>query len=264
MCESMIVRGAASLRAPASAAAAPLASGQRIPNGSVVELADGADLTIRTADYREVTIAGPAKATLCPDGEDTVLLSRGKVSAYPGTGVRPGVDVWVATPLGVVRYADAKIDIDAASADGTRLAVSASMARADLLPAPATQLLRADAGAESTNPFVEVPIAAGATLTLERPAASLARLVPQLVRACAKESETAAEAARELAAGTDAGQLGMLAMAHVRAKRRARAACETARAAAGLIPGALDGSLSAELTAADEKRNQLTPLPARR
>src|SRR5262249_23506200 len=134
-----------------------------------------------------------------------------------------------------------------------------------LVPAPGTQLRRGDAGqAEPTTPFADVPLAAGATLTLERPAAPLSSLLPQLVRACTKESESTKEAAKRLSEGADASQLGELAEAHVRARRRARAACETARAAAGLGTGALDGSLLAELAAADEKRNQLTPLPARR
>jgi hypothetical protein len=261
----MMQWGSVSFRFPTSDAAVSLPRGERIPSGSVVELPEGANLTIRTASYREITIAGPASATLCPDDEDAILLSRGKVSAFPGSGVKPGVEVWVATPLGVVRYSDAKIDIDAPSVDGTRLTVAAAMAQAELIVAPGTKLRRAD-GDEPTpaSPFTEVPLAAGATLDAERTAVPLARLLPQLVRACTHESEGAAEAARRLAEGADAGSLGERASAHVRARRRARAACETARAAAGLGPGALDGSLLAELAAADEKRNQLTPLPARR
>jgi len=65
-------------------------------------------------------------------------------------------------------------------------------------------------------------------------------------------------------------RLGQRAFAHVRARQRARAACEVARAAGALKPGALDGSLAAQLAAADEKWKgspeppSLTPLPTRR
>jgi hypothetical protein len=176
------------------------------------------------------------------------------------------VEVWVATPLGVIRYSDAKIDIASEPADGTRLTVTAAMAQAELLPAPAIQLRRGD-DVTPAKAFAEVQVAAGATLVAERAAVPIPRLLPQLVRACSQESEGALQAARRLSERGDAGAvgaLGELASAHVRARRRARAACETARAAAGLAPAALGGSLLAELTAADEKRNQLTPLPARR
>ncbi len=264
-CELMMQRGMGSFRLSSSDAGARVATGDPIPNGSFVDLAEGAEVTIRTAHNREITISGPASATLCPDGEDGVFLSRGRLSAFPGTGVRPGADVWVATPLGVVRYDDAKIDLDAPKGDGTRLMVTASMASAELIAAPGVELRSENGGdAGPASPFAEVPLAAGATLVAERPAAPLARLVRELVGACTKESDGAREAARRLSDGPEAGPLGERASAHVRARRRARAACETARAAAGLGPGALDGSLAAELAAADEKRNQLTPLPARR
>jgi hypothetical protein len=261
----MMLRGAAFLRVASSDAPVALAPGDRIPNGAVLELPEGADASIRTGSYREITITGPATATLCPNGEDAVWLSRGKLSAFPGTGVRPGVEVWVATPLGVVRYSDAKIDIASEAADGTRLTVTAAMAQADFLPAPAIQLRRAEGNdLVPAKAFADVQVAAGATLVAERASLPIPRLLPQLVRACSQESEGALGAARRLSEGGDAGQLGELASAHVRARRRARAACETARAAALLGPPALEGSLLAELTAADEKRNQLTPLPARR
>jgi hypothetical protein len=140
------------------------------------------------------------------------------------------------------------------------------MAQAEFVAAPGTRVRRMnDDDPVPTTPFEEVLLAAGATLIAERSASAPGRVVPELVHACTKESAAAEEAARRLAAdAADAGELGERASAHVRARRRARAACEMARAAAGQTPGALDGSLVAELAAADEKRNRLTPLPARR
>ena len=107
---------------------------------------------------------------------------------------------------------------------------------------------------------------AGVSLVAVRPPTPLVRLMPELVHACSRESDAAAGAAMRVAdaAPSDGGSLGERTSAHVRAKRRARAACESARAAALLGPSALEGSLLSELLAADEKRNRLTPLPARR
>ena len=106
-------------------------------------------------------------------------------------------------------------------------------------------------------------MSAGAALVATRTPAPLARTVAQLVHACEAESAASGEALRGMS-DRDAGELGERASRHVHARRRARAACETARAAVNLAPGALDVSLGAQLDAADEKRNQLTPLPARR
>jgi hypothetical protein len=107
---------------------------------------------------------------------------------------------------------------------------------------------------------------AGVSLVAVRPAAPLPRLVADLVHACTRETDAALAALRALseASANGSGDLGERAAAHVRARKRARAACDTARAAAGLAPPVLEGALGAELRAADEKRNQLTPLPTRR
>jgi hypothetical protein len=238
-----------------------LAEGDVIPNGAVIEVGDGAEITVRTAMYREITMVGPAMADVCPEGEDGILLSRGRVVAAPGTGVRPGVDVWVATPLGVVRYTDAHIEIEAAD-DGSRVTAKTSSGQAEFLPAPGTQI---DDGAKGTrsSPFEEVPLKAEAPLVATKSPGPMARFVAQLARACEVESVATADALQRVA-DADAGELGERAARHVRARRRARAACESARAALYLGPGALDSSLGALLERADEKRNRLTPLPTRR
>src|SRR5205814_1117729 len=61
-----------------------ISQGDGIRNGSVLDVVEGGEVTIRTAMYREITIGGPARAVVCPDGEDGILLSRGRVSAAPG------------------------------------------------------------------------------------------------------------------------------------------------------------------------------------
>jgi hypothetical protein len=238
-----------------------LSQGDVIPNGGVVEVADGAELTLRTAMYREITLVGPATAVVCLGGEDGILLPRGKMSAAPGTGVRPGVDVWVATPLGVVRYTDARIEIEVGT-DGARLLAATSSGQAAYLPAVDT---RVDPGprAAQANLFADVPMKVGTPLVVMRPPGPIPRYVAELVRACELESTATANALERLS-DADAGELGERASRHVQARRRARAACESARAALYLGPGTLDATLGARLDAADEKRNRLTPLPARR
>jgi hypothetical protein len=260
-------RGETLVRPAQGDAVVPLVQGARISDGSRLSLGEGAEITIRTASYREITIHGPATAEVCSNGDDGVLLARGRISAFPGTGVRPGVEVWVATPLGVVRYSDAKIDLEVARSEGDRMTVNASIGQAEFVPAPG---VRVERGAEDQqgppSAFAGVPVKAGVSLVAVRPATPLVLLMPELVHACTRESDAAAGAETKVAGATpgDGGSLGERASAYVRAKRRARAACESARAAAALGPGALDGSLLSELRAADEKRNQLTPLPARR
>jgi hypothetical protein len=227
----------------------------------VLDVEEGGEVTIRTAMYREITIGGPARAVVCPDGEDGILLSRGRVSAAPGTGVRPGVDVWVATPVGVVRYTDARIEIET-TADGESVTVRTSAGQADFVPAPGTRV-EEDAKELTASPFVELPVKIGAPLVAKRTPGPMRQFVARIVHACEAESAATADALARMS-DADAGELGERASSHVRARRRARAACETARAAAYLGPTMLDGSLAAQLDAADERRNRLTPLPARR
>ncbi len=243
-----------------------LSQGDAIPDGSWVEVPEGADITVRTTSHREITMAGPASGSVCPGGEDEIILAHGRVSSFPGTGVRPGVEVWVSTPLGVIRYSDAKIDVEV-TAQGDRLIATAALARADFAPAPGVRIERGAPGdAAAPRPLVDMAIPAGVSLVSVRPPTPVRPLVADLVAGCARESASAEQALRALASPNpaDGGDLGGRAAAHVSARRRARAACGIARAAAWLAPAGLDAGLLAELEAADEKRNQLTPLPARR
>src|SRR5262249_28053376 len=106
-----------------------------------------------------------------------------------------------------------------------------------------------------------------------RPSSPLSKVLRDLVAACSTEAEGAREAAArvlESGSGSDPGQLGQKAFAHVRARQRARAACEGARAAGGSKPGVPHIRQLAQLAAADEKWKRvpappsLTPLPTRR
>ena len=244
--------------------AAALAEGEPIADGAWIEVAEGAEITVGTPNHREITVSGPAVASVCPKGDDELRLWAGRISAFPGTGVRPGIEVWIATPLGVVRYSDAKIEVEVAG-EGTRLTASASMAQASFAPAPGIRIERGipDAGA-ALSPWVDLPLRAGTSFVAVRTPSARRPFVADLVHACTREADATREAALSLsnARADAAGDLGERSAGYVRASQRARVACETARTAAGRGPDNLE--LSAELLSADEKRNQLTPSPARR
>jgi hypothetical protein len=245
-------------------ATSKLNEGERIADGAWVDVAEGAEITVRTSSHREITISGPARASVCPGGDDELLLAWGRMSSFPGTGVRPGVEVWIATPLGVLRYSDAKIAVEVAM-EGARMTATVSMAEAHFAPAPGTRIERGTPdGQAAPSPWFDRPLRAGTSFVAARAATPRGPLVADLVHACTREADACREAALSVSntVADAAAPLGERAALHIRARQRARAACETAHAAAGLGPDSLE--LLAELRAADEKRNQLTPLPARR
>jgi hypothetical protein len=248
----------------------PLAQGELLPEEARLELASDAELSLQaTVSTREIALRGPATLVACPGGEEAVRVSFGQISGFPGMGVRPGSDVWIATPLGVVRFNDAKIDVDVVGPSAERLEVKLSVGKATFVPALGARV----AGSPDAGALDEVVIPTGGPFSADRPTTPLPRLLRDLVGACRTEAEAAHEAGvrvLESGAAGDPGQLGQRAFAHVRARQRARAACEVARAAGALKPGALDSPMRAQLAAADEKWKSspappsLTPLPTRR
>ena len=253
--------GSADAQPPAS-----LAQNDLLPEGGLIELAAGAELTLQaTVSTREITLVGPGLAEACLGGEEAVRLSHGKVSAFPGGGVRPGAEVWVATPLGVVRFNDAKIDVAVPGRDAARIEVALATGHATFVPAPGVEEMpgRSDAGRAAPAPPAranhgaidaeaageEVKLVQGVGFAARRPTGPLPRWVRELVGACVRLAAEAREAGR-LVGSPPTGprsSLGDLAFAHVRARQRARAACETAWAAGALAPGLLDARLRADL-----------------
>jgi hypothetical protein len=268
-CRAKSLKGNATLVAP-DESPRPLAQGELFPEGARVELAPEADLSLQaTVSTREIAVHGPAALVACPDGDEALRLSFGRVSGYPGMGARPGSDVWIATPLGVVRFTDAQIDLEVAGTPAERLEVKVSSGKASFMPALGARV----PGFADSGVLEELAIPAGGTFSVDRPSSPLSKVLRDLVAACGTEAEGAREAAArvlESGAGADPGQLGQKAFAHVHARQRARAACEVARAAGGSKPGVLDSRQLAQLAAADEKWKRvpappsLTPLPTRR
>jgi hypothetical protein len=292
-CRVMSLRGEARLASPwqgtsrpgAESAPAPasrwLKMGELVPDGGIISLGTGGTLTVQaTVSTREMTIVGPAIAEACPGGDEAVRLSRGKATSFPGAGVRPGAEVWVATPLGVVRFNDAQIEIDVLGADAEGLRVTVVTGQAIVVPAsgvtigPAGEL---DAG-RSAEPLAGPTGVAGAKGTSEgllalspgtileasRPKATPARWLRDLANACARRALAAREAGQKVATGarSNRASLADLAAAHVQARQLARAACESARAAGVMPTGQYDPAVRTDLDRADESWKAVPPTSA--
>jgi hypothetical protein len=263
-----------------------LARGDLVPESGLIELGSDSELTVHaTVSTREITLVGPATAEACPGGDEAMRLAYGRVTAFPGSGVRPGAEVWIATPLGVVRFSDAKIDIGVPDTDAARLEIAVITGQATFMPAlgiaaaapgavapPEGDKNGLPAGALEAGEAI--PLLPGSTLAVRRREGPVSRWASGLVAACVRQAAAARQAAELVAAPRDAGRglLADLAFAHVKARQHARAACEMAWAAGGLAPG-LDAARRADLESADATWKgapapsgayQLTPLPARR
>ena len=265
-----------------------LARGDLVPEGRIIVLEAEGELTVHsTVSTREITLVGPAAAETCPGGEEAVRLARGKVTAFPGSGVRPGAEVWIATPLGVVRFNDAKLAIDVPDDAAARLEVAVITGQAMFVPvagivAPALTAGRAAPGGDPKGTTASgltggepIALAPGTTFTARRPEGAISRWGADLVAACVRDATAAHEAGERVVAPGDAGRemLADLASAHVKARQRARSACEAAWAVGPLAPGLLDAARLSDLERADATWKgapgrsgayQLTPLPARR
>jgi hypothetical protein len=206
-------------------------------------------------------LRGAATAEACPSGEEEIRLSRGKISGFPGMGVRPGAEVWIATPLGVVRFNDARIELEVTAPDPYRLRATIGSGRATFVSLPGVTIDGAPADAGTLE---EVQIEPGAAFEARRAPVPLAQLLLDLLKTCARESEAAQEAGRKVIAGgprVEGESLGQRAFRHVRARQRARAACEAVHATGGLKPGALDNSMLAKLSWADDQWKNAVPPP---
>jgi hypothetical protein len=254
-----------------------LAVGQLLPEGAIITLGAAGVLTVQaTVSTREMTLVGPAVAEACPGGDEAVRLSRGKARSFPGPGVRPGAEVWVSTPLGVVRFNEAQIEIEVVGADAAQLKVMVATGQATFVPAAGVTIAAPgdpDAGPNAAPPMAPsaagangtsstlMALAPGTTVEASRPKATLARWTRDLVAACVRRAVAAREAGQKMAtaARTNRASLADLAAAHVQARQQARAACESARAAGALPPGQLDAALRGDLARADEAWKAVPP-----
>jgi hypothetical protein len=173
-----------------------------------------------TGTGRELVFVGPGRVHACVGGEERFYLVRGEVRTTASAGARPGAEVLVATPYGVVRYGDARLNV-----------------KVD----PGAVSIRAELG----DAWFEVASADGKGISEEKIAAGksferkgLSVDVKALVGTCEATARVAEERARVVLKPGPSEQttpLGARAAEHMRARRAARFACALAGAALGTV-----------------------------
>lgn len=188
-----------------------LRAGELLDAQERLELGVGSTLhLVHTASARQWTFSGPARAFACERGAEEIVLARGTLRTESGSGVRPGAEVWVGTPFGTLRYADARAELRVTS-EALQVEVSSGSIWFSPLDAEADDL-ELKAGSTTFPARRYRPASAAATARCER-AAGAAEAGARALRSDALEA------------------LGERAREHVRARQRAHATCSGALAA---------------------------------
>jgi hypothetical protein len=233
-CRATVVTG------DVTAAGAKIAAGEQLPEPTFLDLAAGARLAVKVPrSARDLTFEGPAHARVCVDFKDEVWLATGTFTAGPSAGQAPGSEVLIATPFGAFRYVAATLKATAT----TKLELAVTAGSVLLRPAATAHVSPPDAGGKADWLLID----AGTTVTLD------AKAGPETLRleveACTASATLTQNLARKL--NDRYGEsLGVLAAAHIEARRRARADCAIARADLANHPQKTP-SLADELTKAD-------------
>jgi hypothetical protein len=192
---------------------ASVATQDGLDGRSWLDLGPRAELVLRHgASARELSLHGPGRFLPCRSGLEQVLVAQGTLRSSLGTGVRPGAEVWLATPFAAIRYADADLEL-IVEPGSLRLTVRAGYASAE-----AADKLRGARDGRVSGPE-------GRAHATGRPDAEA------LVRACELAATSARDSAEQLLRAK-AGKLGELAAAQLRIRRAARARCLVAEASA--------------------------------
>jgi hypothetical protein len=201
----------------------PVRAGDAWNDSVAVEL--GPQATVRlmhTSSTRQWTLTGPARFVACDGGTEEIVLARGALRTEPGAGVRPGAEVWIGTPFGSLRYADARAELEVTTA-----ALGLRVASGPLWFAP----LGGDSPKErrvsdAATTFAAKPYRVSVALAIAR---------------CQRAATQAAERADSLLSASSE-PLGARAAAHVRARQQAHGTCASARAALLSVPRPLAGA----------------------
>ena len=257
--------------ASGSDASTPLQRAAEIPAEGWVSLASASRLVVKDPrTTRETTLRGPGLARVCVDLAEEVWLWSGTFESTPGSGETPGAEEWIVTPLGVVRFGAAALDVGV-SAGARAVQVSLSRGTAFVWAARDATLHaeagdagpRAAAGGGDSGGAGESSLDEGwfrvstGELRLfpagprqsRPPDAATAAGAKSAVLVCARMGKSARELAESVLAG-DAD--GTAAHNQVTARRLARAACAIAALRVELLPPHDDkASLASSLADAD-------------
>lgn len=184
------------------------------------------------ASGREIIVEGPGRVLPCRGGEEQLLVSSGRVRSVPGAGVRPGAEVWLVTPWGVVRYGDAALELGVSE---RTLTVTVSGGQAATDPA---------AGVTTLPKTVAGPGGKARATGKPNPA--------RQAEACQRAAVAAQKSAAVLLADRPGPDLGRHARDQLEDRRRARAACAMALSAADRVSDAAQqGRLRDQLARAE-------------
>jgi hypothetical protein len=215
-CRALSVKGKVSLVGVPH----PLTTGAALDGLAWLEVEKDAELSVRhVTSARELRIVGPALVLPCSDGEEQVLVVRGRVVTSAGPGARPGAQVLIASPFGEIRYGNAQLDVRVSA---VKAEAKAESGEAWVEPAK---------GAHRTGPEHLEKAKQKATLSGKTDAQTLVDECREAASDAARRARAVLAPAAPADAASDGGALGERARAHVEARQRARGACAVARAA---------------------------------
>ena len=241
-CRAVSVSGTSTMTAlslpldAGAGAGAMVAESADIPDDVWIDLQKGAKLTARHPhSTRETTFTGPGRVRSCVAHSEEAWVAQGTFESVPSSGERPGAEEWVITPLGVVRYASARVEIDVKpQRTEVKLTNGSAYVWTDEHPSSITP--------PQASAAVATRVADGWTRLDGTGTISFTPKVPAKAEEAAKAAVDrcgeAAKASKNLAmavAGPDAS-LAQVAPRHVMARHIARASCDVALLQVGLLP----------------------------
>jgi hypothetical protein len=209
-------------------------AGDPLDQPSWLDLAPKAELAVKHAETaREVVFYGPAHVLPCERGEERFLMTGGRAVTATWAGARPGAEVLIATPLAVVRYGDATLEIRVRE---KTLSVQSAVGDGVIDVGDGSDGERVSAGGHTVRKSTGVDVK---SLVTECDSGALA-------------SESLARVV--LAPGGSKAPLGERASAHVRGRKAARIKCAIAAAALGTLEKGQDRDALAQTVARAEAR----------
>jgi hypothetical protein len=240
-----------------------------------IDLSPGARLVAKDPrTTRETTFRGPSRVRACVDSIEESWLDTGTFESNVGAGESPGAEEWVITPLGVVRFAAAKLGVQVSPHRRSRApaAVKASAGpgkapffaresvRVTVTEGVAFVWAASDVIERGAEPHAESGVDDEGWRRVSDDTTVLALGAPtpslDLARAAVSACETVGRSAHDLAnalLSNDAGS--QVAARQVATRRLARAACAVAALRVGALPD--DEDPAARQTAAASLRDSL-------
>jgi hypothetical protein len=211
-----------------------------VPTNAWVELAKGARLVAKDPrTTRETTFRGPGRGRACVDYGEESWLTAGIFESSLGAGEGPGLEEWVVTPYGVVRYGAAKLVVEIKGQQAfVKVESGVAFTWSPGPPTPGTTIeegwVRQVPGAATLSAPRGEPPADGTKLAVDR---------------CTTLATSARHLAEQVMApgGADAGTI----TAQVTTRRLARAACAVASVRVGSALAAEAATLAQPLASAN-------------